>query len=316
MRFFKKSKGSGAWLAINVGSDGLRAASIQRQLDAKPAITLCLFHAAPASGVHAPLEKLGKELQAARYQVTTLLGAGQYQMLSVDAPNVPADELKTAVRWRLKDMIDFHVDDATIDVLAIPADKAPSNRTPTMFAIAARNQVVRDRQELFDAAKVPLKAIDIPELAQRNIAQLAEPEGRALAMLTFDTEGGMLTVTFAGELFLSRRIDVPLSQLNDPNPDYRVTVYDRITLELQRSLDHFDRQFSTLSLAKLMLGPIGDAGAPLLAYLTSNLYVPVEQFDLASVFDFSATPELAAHELQCQFFMTLGAALRLEEVKL
>ena len=48
-------------------------------------------------------------------------------------------------------------------------------------------------------------------------------------------------------------------------------------------------------------------------YLSSNLYMPVESIDLASVFDFSRTPELADKALQGRFFLPLGAALRTEE---
>lgn len=308
MGLFRKSSSVNGWLAINADARGVRAAAIARRTDARPAILRCTFQ--PGTHDASALEKFGKEIGAARHAVTSLLDPGQYQLLSIDAPNVPAEEMKTAVRWRLKDMLDFPVDDATVDVLPIPADKAPTNRPATVFAVAARNQFVRAKQQLFDAAKTPLRAIDIPELAQRNIAALIEPEGRGLAMLAFDHEGGLLTVTCGGELFLSRRIEVTAEQLADPNENTRDAYNDRITLELQRSLDHFDRQFHTISLAKLVLAPLGAAGATLLPYLASNLYVPVEQFDLADAFDLAAVPELADAELQRQFFLTVGAALR------
>src|SRR5438067_7603301 len=51
--------------------------------------------------------------------------------------------------------------------------------------------------------------------AQRNISALLEPEGRGVAMLSFDADGGLLTVTFKAELYLARRIDVTLEQLLD-----------------------------------------------------------------------------------------------------
>jgi MSHA biogenesis protein MshI len=316
MGFFSKAKSHDAWLAICVGVDGLRAASVTRVTDARPVVSVCLFQPASGAAGSAPLERLGKQLHAARYDCTTLLNSGQYQLLAVDAPNVPPDELKTAVRWRLKDMLDFHIDDATIDVLDIPQDKNAPTRGHTMFAVAARNQVISDRQALFDAAKVRLRAIDIPEMAQRNISALAEPPGRGLAMLAFDDEGGLLTITYAGELYLARRIDVSLAQLNDGDVEQRNGNYDRITLELQRSLDHFDRQYHYITLAKLVLAPMGEAAAPLLAYLTANLYVPVESLALASVLDFDGLPELQSEQAQQQFFLALGGALRHEETQL
>ena len=51
-------------------------------------------------------------------------------------------------------------------------------------------------------------------------------------------------------------------------------------------------------------------------YLSSNLYTPVEQLDLNQVFDLTPIPELQDKAVQQRFFLTLGAALRVEEVVL
>jgi MSHA biogenesis protein MshI len=316
MRFFKKAKKKECWLTIAFLGDGIACASVRRAGTAKPVIDLLQFF--PKSAGADALEKIGRELHANDYQCLTVLGGGEYQVFAVDAPNVPAEELKTAVRWRLKDMLDFHIDDATIDVLAIPVDKNAASRAGHgLFAIAARNQVIEQRQGVFAAAKIDLSVIDIPETAQRNIAAMVEPQGRAVAMLSFGEGGGLLTVTFSGELYLSRRIDVTLAQLLDAdidNNDKQRASFDKITLEVQRSLDHFDRQFHAISLARLVLAPSGASG--LQEYLSTNLYTPVATLDLAEVFDLAGTPELAGAAQQQKFFLALGAALRHEEAVL
>ena len=313
MRFFKQAKKTGSWLSFALLGDGIAAASISRVPGARPALDTCVFYAGHPNAEL--LEKAGRELQAATFHCTTILSGGQYQMLAVEAPNVPADELKTAVRWRLKDMIDFHVDDATIDVLDIPADKNAAMRTKHgMFAVAARNSVIETRQGLFAAAKVGLSVIDIPEMAQRNISSLMEPEGRGLAMLSFGPDGGLLTVTFTGELYLSRRIDVTLEQLLDADHDRKHASFDKITLELQRSLDHFDRQFHFISVSKLLLAPSAVTG--LEEYLSSNLYTPVQTMDLGDALEIGGVPELLDRAAQQRFFFTIGAALRHEETLL
>ena len=310
MRFFKKTKKNEGWLTIAFLGDGIAAASMRRVPAAKPVVAMTAFF--PGSVDADALEKAGKELRAGDYQCTTVLAGGEYQMLAVDAPNVPRDELKTAVRWRLKDMLDFHIDDATIDVLDIPVDKQGAARANhSMFAVAARNSVIERRQHLFAEARIGLSVIDIPEMAQRNISALIEPEGRGVAMLSFGADGGLLTVTFGGELYLSRRIDVTLEQLLEPDHDKKHLSFDKITLELQRSLDHFDRQFHFISVSKLVLAPSATTGLD--EYLSSNLYTPVESMDLADVLDLSQVPALAAKVEQQRFFVALGAALRLEE---
>jgi MSHA biogenesis protein MshI len=135
--------------------DGICAGRVQRRRDAKAIVEVSAFYPSDTSFSPDALDKLNKDLKAASYHCGTMLSGGEYQMLMVDAPNVPQDELKTAVRWRLKDMLDFHVDDATIDVLDIPIDSSAASRGHSMFAIAARNALIQSRQELFSEAAGP-----------------------------------------------------------------------------------------------------------------------------------------------------------------
>jgi MSHA biogenesis protein MshI len=314
MGFFSKTRKVHGLLAIGFDADGMCAARVTRVPEGKPVVETAAFFSLKQPTPPEVLDKLARDLHAAQYRCATLLGGRDYQLLAVEAPNVQADELKAAVRWRLKDMLDFHIDDATVDVLDIPADKNASVRVNQMFAVAARNAVIEARQALFTAAKVELSVIDIPEAAQRNISALLEPEGRGLAMLSFNGDGGLLTVSFNGELYLSRRIEVNLEQVQETDPDRRNQYFDKITLELQRSLDHFDRQFHFVTVSKLMLAPLPKSS--LHDYLSSNLYMPVDMLDLANVFDLSKVAELNAVEAQQRHFLTLGAALRLEETVL
>jgi MSHA biogenesis protein MshI len=311
--FSKKSKVNGL-LVIGFDADGMCAARVSRGASGKPVVELAAFFSVKQPPPPEVLDKLARDLHAAQFRCVTLLGGRDYQLLAVEAPNVQPDELKAAVRWRLKDMLDFHIDDATVDVLDIPADKNATVRVNQMFAVAARNAVIEARQKLFAAAKVELSVIDIPETAQRNISAMLEPEGRGLAVLYFNSEGGLLTVTFNGELYLSRRIEVTIEQVQETDPDRRNQFFDKITLELQRSLDHFDRQFHFVTVSKLLLAPLPKSS--LHDYLSSNLYMPVDLLDLASVFDFAKVPDLASVEVQQRHFLTLGAALRLEETVL
>lgn len=278
----------------------------------KPHIVMIAFYPTDKTPVTKTLERIGKELNIDRYQCSNLLTQGQYQLLSVEALNVPRDELKTAVRWRVKDALDFQIDDAVIDVLEVPVDQNAPERKGTLFAVAANGKFIRQRQEMFQEAKLAVSVIDIPEMAQRNISALLEPEGRGLALLSFDDEGVLLTVTFGGELCLARRFNLTRGQLLDADPDQRIASYNRITLELQRSFDHFESQFRFIAIAKLVLAPLGDDDVNLQQYLSTNLYMPVESLQLASLFNLALVPELQQPRYQQRYFMALGAVLRVE----
>lgn len=251
-------------------------------------------------------------LGISRYQFSTVLENSEYQMVVVEAPNVPAEELKAAVRWRVKDTLNYHVDDAMIDVLQIPSAKQGAEHVKSLYVVAAPNEVIKKRISLFEGAKLDLNIIDIPEMAQRNIAALYEDEGRGLALLTFDETGGILTFTCGGELYLARRIEISIGQLQDADDNLRRQAIDRIDLEVQRSLDYFDRQFNHLTVSRMLVAVPRQIG--LIEVLNENLSVSVERLDLAQVLDMTAVPELDNEEAQMDAVYAIGAALRQERV--
>lgn len=207
-------------------------------------------------------------------------------------------------------MLNYHVDDATIDVLRIPANQTGGERKKSLYVVAASNEVIKRRSELFERAHMNLRVIDIPEMAQRNIAKLYEDEGRALALLAFDESGGLLTFTSNGELYLARRIEISAGQLQDANEGLRQQYFDRLELEMQRSMDHFDRQFNHLAVRRLLVS--GPQNVGLIERLTNSLDLSVERLVLSEVMDIDDAPELASDEAQVYALHALGAALRQE----
>ena len=237
----------------------------------------------------------------------TLLTAGDYQISTVEAPNVPEAELKTAMRWRMKDVIDYPVEQSVYDVLQIPSAEGAAARW--IYVVVARNELVKTCIDRFDGAKVPLSVIDIPETAQRNVAALYERDGRGVGLLYFDDAGGLLTVTSGGELYLARRFDFTASQIRQDNDGYREDLYNRILIELQRTLDNFERQYGQIVLSRLMLGPEPEQ-TPLAAYLQNNLGIKVAGVALDEVLEFhGSVPDAQA---QWAYFHLIGCSIRSE----
>jgi MSHA biogenesis protein MshI len=296
--------------AVNLFNDRAEVGHIRRNGSGRPVVDVCAQFPNAGDPVEA-LQRLRRELHLERFRCSTLLPARQYQLQLIDAPNVPEAEMKSAVRWRLKDFLEYAVETATVDVLAVPADQVAASRGRSVYAVSARNHDIESRMKMFAQAKIPLRVIEIAEMAQRNLAALFESDQRALAMLSFSEEGGLLTFTARGELYLSRRIDISLDQLIGVHAEMRDQLFERIALELQRSLDHFDRQFSNIPLARVLLAPLPDE-LGLAAYLAGNLSAPVESVNLGDVLDFHEVPELRETAEQILRWRTLGAALRVE----
>ncbi len=303
---WRKAQHEPGWMVL--GTDGGELIAVHGDAaGGKPRILQYVVRAIDneADGLH----RAARDMNLARHQCATLLGADDYQLLVVDAPNVPRNELKTAMRWRVKDMIDAHIDDVTLDVLDIPVPADTPNRAHTMYVVAGRNEAIQARIKRFEDAGIPLSVIDIPETAQRNIATLYERDKRATALLHFDADGGLLTINHAGELYLTRRFDIPFDQLVADDEAMRESARGRVLLELQRSFDHFERQFSVIPLAELLLAPL-PALSRLDDYLATGSGVAVRTIDLNDVLEVSGGP--LDTRLQWRLFHAIGASLRHE----
>ena len=305
MAWFWKAQRLPGWVSIGLTPQQIDVAHVRMNGAGRPKVLLCDSYKIEGTAAGS-LAQLRKSLKLDQARCTTLLAPADYQLLQLDAPNVPAAERKAAAGFRVKDMIDYPLDRATVDFVEIPP---ASGKVTSMFAFAAPDEKVRERAAIFEEAEVPLECIDVPELAQRNIAALFETEGRALALVSFDAQGGLLTVTCGGELLLARNLEVTSTQFADADAERRTQLMERIGLELQRSFDHFDRQSNAMALSKVLVTAVpGDAD--LREYLAGNLSVPVEALELDGVLDFAGVPGLrnALHQAQC--LKLLGGGLR------
>jgi MSHA biogenesis protein MshI len=278
--------------------------SVEQKRDARPRVTRCESY--PLDGdLVSTLTRLrqGGKLEG---RCATLLSAGEYQFLAVEAPPLPESapqaELREAVRWKVKDMVEFPVTAAGVDVLRIPPQPG---RPAQLLVVAASHGVLKPLAESFDKAKTHLDAITVPELAQRNLACLFETQDRALALLSFSAQGGLLTLTCNGELYSTRRIEVSAAELAGD-----ASLYERVVLDIQRSLDNFDRNFSHLSLQRLLVVPV-PAADDFIAHLKDNLYQPVETLAISDGLDISAAPMLANAATLADALPALGLALGL-----
>ena len=205
-------------------------------------------------------------------------------------------------------MIDYPVDHATVDVLDIPVDPSGASRAHSVYAVAAKNEAIRSCMERFSRARLPLSVIDIVETAQRNIAALYEPPDRGVAMLYAGEEHVLLTISFRGELYMARRIDVSLRELEKLAQGNSDEAKNRILLEVQRSFDHLERQFPFVGVGKLLVAPT-PADTGLQSYLSENLDIPVEEVQLEALLSFAPGVEID-RQTSWRLFHVFGAALR------
>jgi MSHA biogenesis protein MshI len=301
VKWFSKNT-SQAWTAIRSSGEYTCIAQVVRRANAKPLVSLAEM---TIGNIRTPIsaKTIASQYKLKKTPCSFVLDFEDYQLLQVEKPGVPAAEQKQAVRWKLKDMIDYPVQQATVDIVEIPPDPSNTNRQAFVYAFAAKNQLIGDLSNTLLDSGVNLRAIDAMCISQRNIAGLLEQENRGLAMMSVAHNFGLLTFTKGGELYHARRIEIDLERT--------ANAFERMALEMQRSLDSFERQYPHIAINKLYVAPFAEREL-FCEQLRETIYIPVETFELSDLFEFDKDVNLSDLAMQGRMMPALGGALRQE----
>lgn len=277
-----------------------------------PRLMNCSYDIAPADIQDGSLSQLVKARHLGKADCHTVMPLGSYHLLLIEAPEVPANELRAAVRWRIRDLIDYHVDDAVLDVFDAPASGARGQTH--LYVVVSRSNDVKQLADRLQDAGVNLSVIDIPELALRNIAAQLPEDEQGVAILYFGAQRGLIALCRNRTLYLARTLDLGQERLQEAIADgHTEALFDALALEVQRSLDYYDRHFQQAPISHLLITPLAEPMPGLIESLRSNIGLQVRMLDLSEVVEGAdKIPEERAGEL----VLAIGAALRSESVAL
>jgi MSHA biogenesis protein MshI len=216
--------------------------------------------------------------------------------------------MREALRWKLRDVLPYAPEDAVIDFVRL-AHGAEAGTAESLFVVAAPRRSVAQAVAPLMAAGADLQAVDIAEMAQRNLlSQLpGAEEGRAL--LGLEESSALLTVVHQGALCLARRIQNPRSMgVEDEDPEH---VAMRIATQVQRSLEVVERQSGLAPVRTVWVGPHPYC-ALIARCIAEQTSLECVQLDLQAELRFAPAVAELPSERVCGAPVAIGAALRSE----
>lgn len=243
----------------------------------------------------------GSLLSGFKGPVNLVATSGTYQLLLVERPDVPADELAAAVRWRIGELLTSPVEQSVVDVFDIPAQARGSRNM--VYAVAMHTDTGVQLADYLSECDATLSSIDIPELCLRNIATSLEQDRFGVALLSVRDRHGELTVTRDQKLYVIRQMEMPFVGAGAGLGDGAMST---VALELQRSLDYFESHYDQRPIRDVVLAPSPD-GIALCKALSNELAVNVSLLDLNTVLE---TADELSSEMQADCLLAIGAALR------
>ncbi len=275
-------------VGIYLAADGIAVAEIDSSDDLAPVVKSCQYFA-----VSDPVEKLKqleqyiKQHALKKHSCSVVLDGAYYNLIQMAAPPVEDEELKDAVRWSIKDFVDYPVDQAVIDVFRVPKQQ---NREDRIFAVISLRQDVQLAVDFIRKSGLKLLSIDIEELCLSNIVRRIPGHERGVALLNFEQHHGSVSLYHDSSLYLSRRIDIGLERMekalsqSTEQAAIEEQVYDPIILELQRSLDFYESEFAKAPISHLIVSPKHPVLQSFFDYAESHSGLRVEFINLPQLF--------------------------------
>lgn len=238
-----------------------------------------------------------------------------YNLIQSAAPEVDEKDLRDAVLWRVKDELGFSVQDVVLDVFDFPLGKNQQGRR--LYVAAASASRIQRKVDWLHGGNANLCAIDIPEQAIRNLVSLLPEDATGVALLFLTEQESVILLCRQGVLHLSRRVPVGYERLRlgfagmmpgdslDAVTHEARALLDRITLEVQRTLDFYDSNYSYDGAITFYVTP-ALAGLPC-DYFKTSLGLAPKLMDLNELFQ--CDEKLTADD-QIIYLRALGAAMR------
>ena len=281
-----------------------------QQADERP--NLVSFHSGETD--EATLRRVMRDWGVQGQTCTLALGADQYQLLQAEAPPVPDDELRDAMRWRASELVGRPVQDAVVDVFPVPSGNR-AGRANTVFTVVAGRRAIDEQVAALRGAGLQLNTVDITELAVRNVlAQQAQDAG-GVAVVLLTASVSLIMILRNGHLYLTRRLAATIGDLRQAAGQARDphggALEAQLSTELRRSLDYYESSYGEQPVSQVLLWPVVRGGKEFCQRLTQQLGLPVELLRLEAAVDSVDTIDVHSHP---DILMAVGAALRTEAV--
>ncbi len=313
MQLFKKKAKKQGRVGVTIVPGKLALAHLE-QRDGAPHLLGCEVRDLESrDGLESELSKLVKEMDLAEKQCSYVLSPDEYSLHLVEAPKVEPEELRSAVRWSVKDLLDMKIDDATIDVFPVPEDAYRGRKM--VYVVAANRNRIQKIVELVTKADLELAIIDIPELAMKNITTSFIDDSNGAAFMDLRHTGSTMNISHSGDLYLTRRINTQMESEVMQSPEWD-NLKDRLVLEIQRSLDYYESQMGKGQVTKIVIAQRQTDTAEMTKILNESLTAQVTSLDMSDHMQSDSTMTTATQQIAST---AIGATLRgikKQEVKL
>ena len=140
-----------------------------------------------------------------------VLDDADYELLLVEAPEVPDEELTAAIEFRIGDLLNQPVEETALQAVRLPRD-AYRGRMSMAHVVASPNNVIKKWVGWAEQNNLRVNVITVPEFSLLNILSINNIND-GIAILELGPSYGTIRLYQQGALYLTRQVEVGLNAL-------------------------------------------------------------------------------------------------------
>jgi MSHA biogenesis protein MshI len=304
----------GAQVGVCITSEGISVACADSttQTAGLPRLKLCQFISAPKKDHSRVLANLVKTHKLEGLPTVCVLSILEYDLFLIEEPEVTAEELLAAVRWKVKDYVEYPIGEAAIDYMPLPT-KALDVKGKMGYAVVAKQAIIDEMVQLVNSVGLRVIAVDISETAvcavMHHIKEMKD------GVLCFRLLPGLsqIMILKGGVILLTRNLDLNQAYLLDQTatsgktPEEKEKLVNDMALEIQRSIEYAVTNLKQGNIKQVIFTPMNSTLEPLIDELKEGLGMSMRSIQLSETV--SGVPKMSLIE-QGQCLIALGGALR------
>ena len=213
-----------------------------------------------------------------------ILQPDQYQLLLIETLPVTANEFQSAIRWKIKDLLRFPIDDVIIDSFPLPIKKVSTGQEMIMV-VAAKSSDLKSMTEQLKEIGLHINKISIPELSLRNIAALFEQPDQITALIYMQEKNSQIILTSNKELHFARRIELGVKFIEPVQKEVMDEIeiakkMDKLASEIQRSFDYYQSQWRKSMPTRIIFASVKILSIDIASLLSQYLAIPTEVLNI------------------------------------
>lgn len=229
-----------------------------------------------------------------------ILAPTLYQLVLMDALEVAEEEMAKALRWQLKGLIDYPLNDIAVDAFIVPPHGGGKKRKKVFVAVTLQSALI-NKIAFLENSLLNVTGISISELAIGNLLNQGTVSTESpIIVISYDDELCHLYLFYQGDLYLFRGLSMSKSIMS-PNS----SANQDMLLEIQRSIDYCLMELKLPEPNHIIFTPSFYEAKDLFTYLQGELDKDVHLLDVNSYFiSDPLLPENMAHA-----FYAIGGAM-------